>query len=67
MTEMTTLTFVLMDGPFEQARTVTVMRLLDHAARRGFKLNVFAYEGAVGLPFARQTKALGHLSRAGRW
>jgi|SRR5678815_1207191 tRNA 2-thiouridine synthesizing protein D len=49
-----TLTFVLMDAPFESARTTTAMRLLDIAARRGYQLNVFAYEGAVGLTFARQ-------------
>lgn len=48
------LTFVLMDAPFESARTTTAMRLLDAAARRGLELSVFAYEGAVYLPFARQ-------------
>jgi len=51
-----TLTFVLMDAPFESARTTTAMRLLDIAARRGYDINVFAYEGAVYLPFARQTQ-----------
>jgi tRNA 2-thiouridine synthesizing protein D len=30
------------------------MRLLDIAARRGHNLNVFAYEGAVSLAFAKQ-------------
>jgi tRNA 2-thiouridine synthesizing protein D len=54
MTQRPTLTLVLMDAPFEQARTVTAMRLLDIAARRGYRLHVFAYEGAVALPFARQ-------------
>jgi tRNA 2-thiouridine synthesizing protein D len=54
MPEPKTLTFVLMDAPFENARTTTAMRLLDIAARRGYRLNVFAYEGAVALPFARQ-------------
>jgi tRNA 2-thiouridine synthesizing protein D len=54
MPETMTLTFVLMDAPFESARTTTAMRLLDIAARRGYRLNVFAYEGAVSLPFARQ-------------
>ena len=56
MTDKKTLTFALMDGPFEQARTVTALRLMHLAAQRGYKLNVFAYEGAVGLPFSRQTK-----------
>ena len=49
-----TLTFVLMDAPFESARTTTAMRLLDIAVRRGYGVNVFAYEGAVALSFARQ-------------
>jgi tRNA 2-thiouridine synthesizing protein D len=49
-----TLTFVLMDPPYENARTTTALRLLDAAARRGCNLNVFAYEGAVYLPFEKQ-------------
>jgi len=49
-----TLTFMLMDAPFENARTTTAMRLIDIAARRGYDINVFAYEGAVYLPFAAQ-------------
>ena len=55
MSKKTTLTFVLMDAPFESARTTTAMRLLDVAARRGYDINVFAYEGAVYLPFIHQT------------
>jgi len=43
-----------MDPPFESARTTTAFRLLDAAARRGCDLKVFAYEGAVLLPFAKQ-------------
>ena len=54
MSNKTTLTFALMDAPFESARTTTSMRLIDIAARRGYDINVFAYEGAVLLPFARQ-------------
>lgn len=53
---MTTLTFALMDPPYETARTTTAMRLIDIAARRGYNVNVFAYEGAVYLPFALQTQ-----------
>jgi tRNA 2-thiouridine synthesizing protein D len=49
-----TLTFVLMDPPYEDARSTTALRLLDIAVRRGHDVNVFAYEGAVGLAFARQ-------------
>lgn len=51
---MTTLTFVLMDGPYESARSTTALRLVDAALRRGIAVTVFAYEGAVALPFARQ-------------
>jgi sulfur relay (sulfurtransferase) complex TusBCD TusD component (DsrE family) len=49
-----TLTFALMDAPFENACSTTAMRLIDIAARRGYDINVFAYEGAVYLPFAPQ-------------
>ncbi|HEY8518577.1 MAG TPA: DsrE family protein [Gammaproteobacteria bacterium] len=55
MTAKTTLTFLLMDGPFENARSTTAMRLIDAAVRRGHDVNVFAYEGAVSLAFAKQT------------
>ena len=54
MAEKKTLTFALMDPPYEDARTTTALRLLDIAARRGYDINVFAYEGAVALPFANQ-------------
>jgi len=49
-----TLTFVMMEAPFENARTVTALRLIDAAIRRGHDVTVFAYEGAVALTFARQ-------------
>lgn len=48
------LTFVMMDAPYENERTVTALRLIDAAARRGWDVTVFAYEGAVSLTFARQ-------------
>lgn len=48
------LTFCLMDAPYEQARTTTAFRLLDIAVRRGYDVNVFCYEGAAALSFARQ-------------
>ena len=54
MEERMTLTFVLMDAPFEASRTTTALRVIDAAVRRGFNVNVFAYEGAVGLPFRHQ-------------
>ncbi len=54
MPDKKTLTFALMDAPYESARTTTALRLIDIAVRRGYTVNVFAYEGAVLLPFARQ-------------
>lgn len=54
MAEKKTLTFSIMDGPYENARTVTALRLIDIAARRGYNIHVFAYEGAVSLSFAKQ-------------
>jgi tRNA 2-thiouridine synthesizing protein D len=55
MADKKTLTFVLMDPPYEDARSTTALRLIDIAVRRGHDVNVFAYEGAVNLPFAKQT------------
>ena len=48
------LSFVLMDAPYENARTTTAFRLIDAAVRRGHDVNVFCYEGAVGHSFAKQ-------------
>ena len=50
-----TLTFALMDAPYESTRNTTAFRLIDIAARRGYDINVFAYEGAVCVPFAKQS------------
>lgn len=49
-----TLTLALMDAPFENPRSTTALRLIDIAVKRGYNVNVFAYEGAVYLPFAKQ-------------
>ena len=49
-----TLTLSLMDGPFENAGTVTAFRMIDIAARRGYSITVFAYEGAAALAFSKQ-------------
>ena len=49
-----TLSFALMDPPFENARTTTALRLVDAALRQGHNVNVFAYEGAVFMPFLHQ-------------
>ncbi len=54
MAERKTLTFAIMDAPYESARSTTALRLIDLAVRRGHNVNVFAYEGAVSVPFARQ-------------
>jgi tRNA 2-thiouridine synthesizing protein D len=54
MSDKRTFTFALMDPPFETARSTTALRLIDAALRRGHNVNVFAYEGAVYLPFALQ-------------
>ena len=50
-----TLTFALMDAPYESANLTTAFRILDAAARHGHDINVFAYEGAAALAFTRQT------------
>jgi tRNA 2-thiouridine synthesizing protein D len=49
-----TLTFLVMDAPYESARSTTALRLVDAAIRKGCNVNVFAYEGGVSLPFAKQ-------------
>ncbi len=54
MVERKRLLFALMDPPFESSRVSLAMRLMDAAARQGHHLVVFAYEGAVFLPFALQ-------------
>ncbi len=51
---MANLTFLLMDGPYENQRTVTALRLVDAALRKGHDVTIFAYEGAVSLTFAKQ-------------
>jgi tRNA 2-thiouridine synthesizing protein D len=50
----TAMTFAIMDAPFENSRTVTMFRLIAAALEAGHDVNVFAYEGAVALSFARQ-------------
>jgi tRNA 2-thiouridine synthesizing protein D len=54
MADKKTLTFALMDAPYESSRTTTAFRLMDIAVKRGYDVNVFAYEGAVAIPFAQQ-------------
>ena len=54
MAEKKTITLAIMDGPYETPRSTTALRLIQIAASRGYDINVFAYEGAVGLAFAQQ-------------
>jgi tRNA 2-thiouridine synthesizing protein D len=54
MADKPTLTFAFMDPPYETGRTATFFRMLDISARRGYHIKVFAYEGAVALPFSLQ-------------
>ena len=54
MAEKKTITIAIMDAPFESARSTTALRLVDLAAKRGYNINVFAYEGAVLQPLATQ-------------
>ncbi len=55
MADKKTITIAIMDAPYEDARSTTALRLVDLAAKRGYNINVFAYEGAVLQPFAAQT------------
>lgn len=55
MSDKKTITFARMDPPYENARSTTALRLINIAAQRGYNVNVFAYEGAVGLPFTKQS------------
>jgi tRNA 2-thiouridine synthesizing protein D len=54
MSSPKTLTFLMMDAPYEQTRTATAFRLIDCALRHGCGVRVFAYEGAVCLPVTQQ-------------
>ena len=54
MAEKKTLTFAIMDAPYENARSTTALRLIGLAAARGYDVNVFAYEGAALVPSSRQ-------------
>jgi tRNA 2-thiouridine synthesizing protein D len=54
MADNKTLTIAIMDAPYESARSTTALRLIDIAAKRGYNINVFAYEGAVLQPFSAQ-------------
>jgi tRNA 2-thiouridine synthesizing protein D len=48
------LTLALMDPPYESANSTTAFRIIAAALKKGIHVNVFAYEGAVFLPFKEQ-------------
>jgi tRNA 2-thiouridine synthesizing protein D len=48
------LTISVQDSPYESESTTTVLRIADAALRMGIHVTVFAYEGAVALPFKGQ-------------
>jgi tRNA 2-thiouridine synthesizing protein D len=54
MADKKTITIAIMDAPYESGRSTTALRLIDLAAKRGYDINVFAYEGAVLQPFSAQ-------------
>src|SRR5216684_2577303 len=54
MADKKTITIAIMDAPYESGRSTTTLRLIDLAAKRGYNINVFAYEGAVLQPFSAQ-------------
>ncbi len=49
-----TFAVALMDPPYELENLTTAFRILSVMAQRGHNINLFAYEGASGLAFARQ-------------
>jgi tRNA 2-thiouridine synthesizing protein D len=49
-----TFSIALMDPPYESENLTTAFRILGAMAQRGHNINVFAYEGAAGLAFAKQ-------------
>ncbi len=51
-----TLTMLMMDPPYESSNTITALRIVEAALRKGNHVNVFAYEGAVSLTFKEQKK-----------
>lgn len=51
---MATLTIALMDPPYESETSTTALRIVDAAVKKGHRVNVFAYEGAVSLTIKDQ-------------
>ena len=49
-----TFAIALMNPPYESENLTTAFRILAAMAQRGHKINVFTYEGASALAFAKQ-------------
>jgi tRNA 2-thiouridine synthesizing protein D len=49
-----TFAIALMDPPYESENSTTAFRIMGAMAQRGHNINVFAYEGAAALAFAKQ-------------
>src|ERR1700740_2513092 len=49
-----TFAIALMDAPYESENLTTAFRILGAMAQRGHNINLFAFEGASGLAFAKQ-------------
>lgn len=49
-----TVTVAIMDAPYESANSTTALRIVQSALEKGHNVNVFAYEGAVGLTMKAQ-------------
>ena len=49
-----TISLLLMDPPYESETTTTAFRIISEAQKKGVKVNVFTYEGAVSLTVAAQ-------------
>ena len=54
MSERTSLSLLVMDPPYESSNTMTALRIVESALKKGIDVKVFAFEGAVNLSFAAQ-------------
>ncbi|MFT5049970.1 MAG: tRNA 2-thiouridine synthesizing protein D [Chlamydiales bacterium] len=54
MSDNKSLSLMIMDPPYESSNTMTALRIVESALKKGIDVNVFAFEGAVNLSFAAQ-------------
>ncbi len=52
--EKKSLNLLVMDPPYESSNTMTALRIVESALKKGHNVSVFAFEGAVSLTFADQ-------------